>query len=317
MKPIRYMLSLLAGAGLLLLASPDLSRADIVSAYGKYVDDKGNIALPENFLLEWVHMGSWAVLEGEKASGLHNVYAPRDVVEYFQKNREFPDGAMMIKEVRGARGSTHTTGEAFWAQDVAVWFIMVKDTQNRFPDNALWGEGWGWAMYEGKDPTKQVAKDYKTDCLGCHVPVQDNDWTYVYGYPVLGDEVRKFAPEAAATPAKSEETAMADSGVDEAVLKQGEKVYRRCKACHSLEAGKHRTGPSLAGVFGRKAGSAEGYKYSQAMLDSDVVWNAETLDAHLADVPNFIPGNKMGKVFPAGVKKEDDRKAVVEFLKTQ
>ncbi|WP_150522431.1 cytochrome P460 family protein [Roseibium sediminis] len=317
MKSLRSIGGQLLLSAALLVAAIQGAQADIVSAYGKYVDDKGNIALPENFLLEWVHMGSWAVLEGEKASGLHNVYAPRDVVEYYQKNHEFPDGAMMIKEVRGARGSTHTTGEAFWAQDVAVWFIMVKDTQNRFPDNALWGEGWGWAMYEGKDRTKQVASDYKSDCLGCHVPVQDADWTYVYGYPVLGDEVSKFAPKAEVTPAKAEEKAMADSGIDEAVLKQGEKVFRRCKACHSLEAGKHRTGPSLAGLFGRKAGGAEGYKYSQAMLDSDVVWNAETLDAHLLDVPNFIPGNKMGKVFPAGVKKAEDRKAVIEFLKTQ
>ena len=91
----------------------------------------------------------------------------------------------------------------------------------------------------------------------------------------------------------------------------------RCKACHSLDAGKHRTGPSLAGVFGRKAGGAEGYKYSDAMLNSDVIWDATTLDAHLKDVPNFIPGNKMGKVFAGGVKKGEDRLAVIEFLRTQ
>jgi len=314
MKMLRTIGERLMLAAAFSIAAIQCAQADIVSAYGKYVDDKGNITLPENFLLEWVHMGSWAILEGEKASGLHNVYAPRDVVEHFKKNHEFPDGAMMIKEVRGARGSTHTTGEAFWAQDVAVWFIMVKDTQNRFPDNALWGEGWGWAMYEGKDRTKQVATDYKSDCLGCHVPVQDNDWTYVYGYPVLGD-VSKYAPKAEPAADKAEAANMSE--VDEAALKRGEKVFRRCKACHSLEAGKHRTGPSLAGVFGRKAGGAEGYKYSDAMLNSDVIWDATTLDAHLKDVPNFILGNKMGKVFAGGVKKGEDRLAVIEFLRTQ
>jgi cytochrome c len=71
------------------------------------------------------------------------------------------------------------------------------------------------------------------------------------------------------------------------LLEHGGKVYKRCKSCHSLEPGKHGTGPSLVGVFGREAGTAEGYKYSDAMLESKVVWSAETLDQHLADGPGF------------------------------
>lgn len=76
--------------------------------------------------------------------------------------------------------------------------------------------------------------------------------------------------------------------------KQGSRVFRACAACHSLEPGRHRTGPSLAGVFGRKAGTAEGFRrYSPALRAADVVWTEATLDAWLADPQTFIPNNRM------------------------
>jgi len=93
----------------------------------------------------------------------------------------------------------------------------------------------------------------------------------------------------------------------------GEKVFNKCKACHTLEAGKNRVGPSLAGVIGRTAGGAEGFKYSDAMAGSGVVWSEETLDQYLANPKEFIPGNKMS--FP-GLKKEDDRENVIAYLKS-
>ena len=58
----------------------------------------------------------------------------------------------------------------------------------------------------------------------------------------------------------------------------GAQVFRTCAACHTLEPGVHRTGPSLAGVFGRKAGTAEGFhRYSDALRSADLVWNEDTL----------------------------------------
>lgn len=164
------------------------------SAFGTYVDTKGNITLPPNFLIDWPSMGSWSVLENGTIADIHNVYAPRSVIEHYKKNHEFPDGAIIVKEVRHARGAPHTTGEAFWVDDVKVWFVMVRDRQGRFPENPLWGEGWGWALFKGGDPMKQVATNYKEDCLQCHVPAKDNDWIYVYAYPVLGDDIVKHAP---------------------------------------------------------------------------------------------------------------------------
>jgi cytochrome c len=77
-------------------------------------------------------------------------------------------------------------------------------------------------------------------------------------------------------------------------LANGARVFRACAACHSLDPGKHRTGPSLAGVFGRKAGTAEGFhRYSPALKASGVVWNEVTLDTWLTDPQALIPGNRM------------------------
>ena len=101
--------------------------------------------------------------------------------------------------------------------------------------------------------------------------------------------------------------AMADGDAD-----AGKKVFNKCKTCHALEAGKNRVGPSLAGVFGRGAGLAEGFKYSDAMKSSGVTWDEAALDAYLADPKGFMPGNKM--VF-AGLKKDDEREDVIAFLK--
>ena len=90
-------------------------------------------------------------------------------------------------------------------------------------------------------------------------------------------------------------------------------AFNQCKACHKVEAGKHGVGPSLAGVFGAKAGHAEGYKYSDAHLKSGLTWDEATLSKYLADPKGTVPGNKMAF---AGMKKPEDVKAVIDYLKT-
>src|SRR6478736_4722908 len=72
----------------------------------------------------------------------------------------------------------------------------------------------------------------------------------------------------------------------------GARAFRACAACHSVEANRNMTGPSLTEVWNRKAGSLSSFpRYSDAMKSSGVVWNAETLDAYLKNLTEFMPGN--------------------------
>lgn len=75
---------------------------------------------------------------------------------------------------------------------------------------------------------------------------------------------------------------------------QGAQVYRACVSCHSLEPGRHLSGPSLTGLWGRTAGSIEGFtRYSPGLAEADFAWDAATLDAWIADPEVMIPGTYM------------------------
>lgn len=95
---------------------------------------------------------------------------------------------------------------------------------------------------------------------------------------------------------------------------EGKKVFRKCAVCHTTEEGKHKIGPSLHGVFGREAGTVEGFRqYSPAMKKSKVTWNEENLDKYLENPRKFIKGGRM--IFP-GLKSKEERDNVIAYLKT-
>lgn len=96
-------------------------------------------------------------------------------------------------------------------------------------------------------------------------------------------------------------------------LKKGKRVFNKCKACHIVNKEKNKVGPHLVGLFGRKAGTLKGYKYSKAMKKSDIVWNEETLDGYLTKPRKYLKGTKM--TF-AGLKKKKDRDNVIAYLKS-
>jgi hypothetical protein len=62
---------------------------------------------------------------------------------------------------------------------------MIKDSKNRFSGNPLWGDGWGWAFFKAGDSTNSITRDYKAECIGCHIPAKQTDWVYTQGYPSL------------------------------------------------------------------------------------------------------------------------------------
>jgi cytochrome c len=92
----------------------------------------------------------------------------------------------------------------------------------------------------------------------------------------------------------------------------GQKVFRKCATCHEVKAPKNKVGPHLVGIFGRPAGTVEGFKYSDAMKNSNVVWNEETIGAYVKEPKGYVPGNRM--IFP-GLKKEEDVVNLIAYLK--
>jgi cytochrome c len=91
----------------------------------------------------------------------------------------------------------------------------------------------------------------------------------------------------------------------------GQAIFeQRCSACHSVEPGENDVGPSLAGVVGRKAGSAAGFDYSPALKAWGKVWTPAQLDQYLAAPQKLVPGTRMTMAVPAA----DQRQAIIAYL---
>ncbi|WP_420406330.1 c-type cytochrome [Nisaea sp.] len=98
---------------------------------------------------------------------------------------------------------------------------------------------------------------------------------------------------------------------------KGKKVFRKCKACHVVDKEKNRVGPHLVGIFGRKAGGLENFKYSKAMTgkgEEGLVWTEETIAEYLKSPRGYVKGTRMSF---AGLKKQDDIDNVIAYLKAE
>lgn len=108
----------------------------------------------------------------------------------------------------------------------------------------------------------------------------------------------------------------AGSALAEGDVKKGEKVFKRCKACHKVEDGKNGVGPHMFGVVGRDVAGVEDYNYSKAMVEygsGDEVWDADRLTRYLTKPKAEVKGTKMAF---AGLKKEQQIIDLLAYLET-
>lgn len=153
------------------------------------VEANGTLKLPDvDFRTEWTMLGSWAVDGGRGADGMHIVYTQPGVASTFRETGAFPDGTVLIKELRAAATEDLTTGTVSYASELQGWFVMVKDSASRYPGHPLWGDGWGWGFFAADDPASLVTEDYVTECKACHVPAEATDWVYTRAYPALRND---------------------------------------------------------------------------------------------------------------------------------
>ncbi len=98
-------------------------------------------------------------------------------------------------------------------------------------------------------------------------------------------------------------------------LDSGKQTFALCQSCHTItQGGPNKTGPNLYGVFGRVAGTHEGFKYSDAVKAAGFQWDAAKLDAWLASPKTFLPGNRMTFV---GLQDEQKRRDLIAYLKVE
>ena len=129
-------------------------------------------------------------------------------------------------------------------------------------------------------------------------------------------EVTEASSENIAPESAPEETSEAFAALPEpyqtADYNRGRRTFKLCQSCHTLnEGGQNLVGPNLYGIFGREIGAVEGFTYSKAVQESDIVWTPEILAEWLESPRNFLPGNKMSF---AGVRRPEDRTAVIAYI---
>ncbi|WP_166417973.1 c-type cytochrome [Cochlodiniinecator piscidefendens] len=109
-------------------------------------------------------------------------------------------------------------------------------------------------------------------------------------------------------------TLMPLSAFADANAAEGERGFRRCTSCHSVELGQRRSGPSLFGIVGAQSGAVEGFRYSNANLNACIIWNETNLMTFLSNPRRFMPGTRMNS---PGLRSTQDIEDLIAYLSQQ
>ncbi len=180
---------------LLLCGALAAAGGETSGAFPSFVDGKGNISMPSGVRSGWLHLGTWVMTSTPSAgqgrsrtgpvAGVHNVYAQAASAAAYRKTGKWPDGAVIVMEVRSMSWDDLSTGHVIMEGELLQTFVMVKDAKGRFPSNPNWGDGWGWALFMPADAKKNVSTDYRKDCMDCHGAADQSDFIFIQGYPAL------------------------------------------------------------------------------------------------------------------------------------
>jgi cytochrome c len=132
-----------------------------------------------------------------------------------------------------------------------------------------------------------------------------------------GTEASTVVEDAPKEEIVQEEAPAAVAALDAELVEKGKKVFKKCKSCHQIGAkAKNKTGPMLTGIIGSPAGAVDGFKYSKnrkAAAEGGLIWTEEEITAFLTKPKAYLKGTKMSF---AGLKKEKDQRAIIEYLKS-
>ena len=131
--------------------------------------------------------------------------------------------------------------------------------------------------------------------------------------PTTGPAIVESAPDGPSPAVIRERIAALPSPYSAGDYDNGRRVFAQCRSCHTLNAGgANRVGPNLHGVFGREAGTLEGFRtYSTGLKESGIVWDVTTMDTWIANPRDVVAANNM--IFP-GLRKPEDRRDVIAYI---
>lgn len=177
--------SLAGGAAVAAFFMAQASAADDNAAAAMVKSDGTIVMTTQDYQRDWTVLGTWAHLDQEGVKQFNVVYTQPETVTAYRTTGKFPEGAVLIKELR--QGITTVTGKDKVSSLGALtgWFVLIKPSKTNAPQGPLWGDGWGWAKFNANTPDATITTNYRTDCLGCHAPVKSTDWVHVQGYPAI------------------------------------------------------------------------------------------------------------------------------------